>query len=68
MADEIKILGMKTMRNICTKSEENRDILASFMDIIPMLITILRKDPPCPIYIRQVCTKEISFLRINTQA
>ncbi|CAG7820506.1 unnamed protein product [Allacma fusca] len=52
--EHTQMMALRVIRNICTKSEENRDILASFFEMIPPLVDILRQNSPSSEFIHEV--------------
>jgi hypothetical protein len=55
-------MALRLIRNICTKSEQNRDILASFFQMIPPLVDVLRKNSPSSEFVHEWCSAMKSLL------
>jgi len=52
--EAIKIEALKVMRNICIKSEANREALATEWKILPSFVDLIKVDEPSTEFIRQV--------------
>jgi len=49
-----QLLALKTVRNICIKSESNRERLTWEMNMIAPLLQVIRKDKPSAELVREV--------------